>query len=88
MNLRDRVEDIIAASPGISGYDLYGALVRQSRSARWFGERSMLTVLLGPSLVGMYNALSELEGDGRIRSIEGAPMPERGNRPRTFYFPN
>lgn len=33
----------------------------------------------------VYPALRELESDGLLESYEGAPLPERGGRPRRYY---
>ena len=40
----------------------------------------------GGSYGGVYAALDRLDRDGLVRAEQGEPLPERGNRPRRYFF--
>jgi hypothetical protein len=81
------VFEIIKANPGVTGADIWRALIARSWSAKRFGKDSLITALFGPSVGSVYVHLARLENAKRIRSHWGpATLARGGHRPR-HYFP-
>jgi DNA-binding PadR family transcriptional regulator len=82
----DDIFAIVEANPGFTGYQIWNAMVAQSKSAKWFGRGSLMTAIFGPSAGGIYVHLAKLEGAGRVRSHWGGATRIRGgHRPRHYY---
>lgn len=86
-NYRDIAIEFIRQHPGATGLQITEELERNSRSARWFGPKSLLTALFGPSAGMTYAILERLEEEGLIRSQEGQATAERGWRYPLHFYP-
>lgn len=86
-NYREIALAYVRAHPGASGFLVWMELKRHSRSAKWFGHRSMLADLFGPSFGTTYVALMSLEREGAIWSTWRPRGRGRGNHMSMLYYP-
>lgn len=85
MNREQEIFEIIEQNPGATGATIFMKLVARSWAARWFGPDSIWTMILTPSLGGIYVHLMRLEHHKRVRSEWGMKV---GDKPRRrHYYP-
>lgn len=73
-----KIKEYLFQEPGISGAQIFGRFVDESRATKWFGRNSFLAEIFGASIGKIYVSLARMEKTGTIRSQwEDGPRPRR-----------